>query len=74
MGGGVSSSGNPDERGALNLKIHPRGLITFDFIAVSIASIYKFSLKLLKLIIKELILRFHILFFFQTIGSPLLLL
>ena len=42
-GGGVSSSGNPDERRALNLKIHPRGLIIFDFIDVSIASIYKFS-------------------------------
>ena len=24
-GGGVNSSGNPDGRGALNLKIHPRG-------------------------------------------------
>ena len=25
MGGGVNGSGNPDGRGALNLKIHPRG-------------------------------------------------
>ena len=24
-GGGVNGSGNPDGRGALNLKIHPRG-------------------------------------------------
>ena len=24
-GGGVNGSGNPDARGALNLKIHPRG-------------------------------------------------
>ena len=35
-------SGNPDGRGALYLKIHPRG-ITFNFIDVSIALIDKFA-------------------------------
>ena len=52
-GGGVSSSGNPDERRALNLKIHPRGLIIFDFIDVSIASIYKFSKNYWNLLLKN---------------------
>ena len=41
-GGGVNSSGNSDVGGALNLKIHPRG-VTFDFIDVSIATMDKFS-------------------------------
>ena len=41
-GGGVKGNGNPDGRGALYLKIHPRG-ITFNFIDVSIALIDKFA-------------------------------
>ena len=36
VGRGVNGSENPDRRGALNLKIQPREVITFDFIDVSI--------------------------------------
>ena len=35
----VNSSGNPDERGALNLKIHPRGLLSILSIFQSLQSI-----------------------------------
>ena len=41
-GGGGNGSGNPDGRGALYLKIHPRG-VTFNFIDVLIALIDKFA-------------------------------
>ena len=41
-GVGGNGSGNPDGRGALYLKIHPRG-VTFNFIDVLIALIDKFA-------------------------------
>ena len=42
-GVGVNSSGNPDGRGALNLKNTSSGVtLTFNFLNVSIASINKF--------------------------------
>ena len=41
--GGINGSGNPDGRGALNLKIYTSSGVTFNFIDVSIASINTFS-------------------------------
>ena len=52
MGGVVNSSGNPD---AGSEPKNTSSGVSFNFIDVSIPSIYKFSKKLLKLIIKKLI-------------------
>ena len=76
-GGGVNGSGNPDGRGALNLKIRPRGNL-IDFIDVSIASIAKFSkhcFAFFKFYYSfKLQTSYHIYSKFPSVGSPLLLL
>ena len=74
-GGAVNSSGNSDGRGSLNVKIHPRGLLSI-----------LLMFQLLQLIKKKLLCVFqfyysfklqtsyHIYFKFPSIGSPSLLL
>ena len=62
-GGEVNGSGNPDGRGALNLKIHPWGLFSILLVFQSLQSFSKNCFAFSNFII-----------FFQTIGSPLLLL
>ena len=57
MGGGVNGSGNQDGRGALNLKIHPRGL------TLSISSMFQ---SLQPISFQKIALPFQILLFFQT--------
>ena len=52
----VNSSGNSDERGALNLKIHPWGLLSISSMLQSLQSIS----------FQKIALCFPILLFFQT--------
>ena len=56
MEGGVNGSGNPDGRGALNLKIHPRGRLSISSMFQSLQSIF----------FQKIVLPFQILLFFQT--------